>query len=165
VHPHDAAELLDALRGLWPKFFPYALSFLVLGVRWLSSVQVRYRAETLSSDYTRWWMMYMLLVTCVPFSTLVVGRFASLAPAIWLYAANTGLIGAIALRMLHLLPDVEDRGHARERRISQFLLILSSVVAVAISFADAAPALWAYLLNLFAPAISRWAEARATAST
>ena len=34
--PRDASELVHALFELWPKFLPYLLSFLVLGLRWLS---------------------------------------------------------------------------------------------------------------------------------
>jgi uncharacterized membrane protein len=40
-HPRDAGELLQGLASLWPKFFPYLLSFSVLGLRWLSNVEVR----------------------------------------------------------------------------------------------------------------------------
>ena len=145
-HPHDQKELLEALAGLWPKFFPYALSFLVLGLRWLSSVRVKSRQELIGSDYVKWWLAYMLLVTCVPFSTAVVGRFASFPAAVWLYAANTALLGAVALHMMRLLPDVEDLSRLRERNISQVMLILSSLVAAGVSFFAAGKALWAFLL-------------------
>ena len=99
-HPHDAEELLQGLFGLVPKFIPYLLSFLVLGLRWLSNVQVHSKAEHVGRRYFRWWLIYLLLITCVPFSTLVVGRFASLAPAIWLYAGNTALLALASMGLL-----------------------------------------------------------------
>ena len=40
-HPADARELLRGIYELWPKFLPYVLSFLVLGLRWLYGVRVR----------------------------------------------------------------------------------------------------------------------------
>jgi uncharacterized membrane protein len=40
-NPADGQELLKALLALWPKFLPYALSFLVLGLRWRALVRVR----------------------------------------------------------------------------------------------------------------------------
>ena len=52
--PHDANELLEALRGLAPKFVPYVLSFLVLGLRWLSNIQMRSRGEFLGREYVVW---------------------------------------------------------------------------------------------------------------
>jgi len=71
--PHDEAELLAALRGLTSKFVPYAISFMVLGLRWLSTFQVRSRGEFFGREYAVWWLVYLLLITCVPFSTMVSG--------------------------------------------------------------------------------------------
>ena len=50
-HPRDGNELVEALIGLWPKFFPYLLSFGVLGLRWLANLEVRSRAEYLDREY------------------------------------------------------------------------------------------------------------------
>ena len=38
--------------------------------------------------YARWTLVHLFLVTCIPFSTMVVGRYGNLAPAVCLYAAN-----------------------------------------------------------------------------
>jgi uncharacterized membrane protein len=35
--PRNQGELIAALLDLWPKFFPYMISFFVLGSRWLSN--------------------------------------------------------------------------------------------------------------------------------
>ena len=78
--PADGAEFLRGLAKLWPKFLPYVLSFGVLGLRWLASIEVRTRAEYLDREYVNWWLFYLLLITCVPFSTIVVGRCASRLP-------------------------------------------------------------------------------------
>ena len=90
----DGAALLQGLVGLWPKFLPYVLSFGVLGLRWLSNIEVRSRAEYVNREYANWWLLYLFLITCVPFTTIVVGRFAHIPPAIWLYAGHTLLIAA-----------------------------------------------------------------------
>jgi uncharacterized membrane protein len=155
-HPHDANELLQALVGLLPKFLPYVLSFVVLGLRWLSNIQVRLHVENFSRAYVNWWLLYLLLITCVPFTTMVVGRFAGLAPAIWLYAGNTILISAVAFRLLALTPDLERGDHLRDRQASLALLIVSSMLAIAWSFISPRQALWAFVLNLAAPAMARW---------
>jgi len=153
--PRDADELLRALFGLMPKFLPYVLSFLVLGLRWLSNLRVRAHGESFSRRYAAWWLVYLLFITCVPFSTMVVGRFVAFAPAIWLYAGNTILLAAVSFRLIALAPDVEHDHRLRERIASLVLLIVSSVLAIAWSFFSPRQALWAFALNLAAPAFAR----------
>ena len=153
--PRDAPELLHGLRDLLPKFLPYLLSFVVLGLRWLSNIHLRSREESCSRKYAEWWLAYHLLITCVPFTTIVVGRFVAFAPAIWLYAGNTILISAVSFRLLALTPSFERADHLRERQISLGLLIISSVIAIGWSFVSPKDALWALALNFAAPVISR----------
>jgi uncharacterized membrane protein len=156
VHPQDANELVQALRSLMPKFLPYVLSFGVLGLRWLSNIQVRSQGEVVGREYANWWLLYLLLITCVPFTTIIVGRFGNLAPAVWLYAGNTILISAVAFRLMALTPEIERGDHLRDRQLSLMLLIVSSVLAIGWSFVSARQALWALALNLAAPVIMRW---------
>ena len=90
----DEASLLRALLALGPKLLPYLLSFYVLGVSWLSLIKARSRGETVGEAYAKWSLFYLLFVTLVPFSTVLMGRFTSHATATVIYAAN---IGALAL--------------------------------------------------------------------
>jgi len=157
-HPKDSAELLQGLADLWPKFLPYLLSFGVLGLRWLANIELRSRAEYVSREYANWWLLYLLLITCVPFSTIVVGNFAHLAPAIWLYAGHTLLIAAVGLRLFAVTPDLEPGEHLRHRQLSSMLLIVSSLLAISVSFINPRVALWALALNFIAPVIKRWSH-------
>ncbi len=155
-HPTSAEQLLHALLGLWPKLTPYVLSFVVLGLRWVSSIRVHSTAESIEGGpYIRWWLLYLLLVTCVPFTTLVVGRYASFAPAIWLYGGNTALIALASWRLLSLTPEVTIDHHLRGRRASLLVLFGSTLLMIAWSFVDPQQALWALALNLVAPALTR----------
>jgi uncharacterized membrane protein len=153
---HDARELLHGLAGLTPKFWPYVLSFFVLGLRWLANVEVRSRGGVYGREYAMWWLFYLLLITCVPLTTIIVGRFGNMGPAIWLYAGNTILISAVAFRLMALTPEIEQGDVLRRRRLSLMLLTASSALAIAWSFVDARYALWAMALNIAAPVISRW---------
>jgi uncharacterized membrane protein len=155
-HPSDGSELLSGLVNLWPKFLPYLLSFSVLGLRWLANVQVRTRAEYVNREYVNWWLLYLMLITCVPFSTIVVGRFAHLAPAIWLYAGHTLLIALVGMRIVAITPHLEQGDHLRHRQLSAMLLVVSSLLAIALSFVNPNLALWALALNLAQPVIARW---------
>jgi uncharacterized membrane protein len=155
-HPQDAAELLKGLSSLWPKFLPYGLSFGVLGLRWLANLEIRTSAEYVNREYANWWLCYLLLITCVPFSTIVVGRFIHLAPAVWLYAGHTLLIALVGVRISSMTPHLERDEHLRLRQLSGFLLIGTSLLAVALSFVSPAHAMWAYALNFAAPVVRVW---------
>jgi uncharacterized membrane protein len=153
--PHDAPELVHGLLGLTPKFLPYILSFVVLGLRWLSNIHLRSKEESCSRKYAEWWLGYHLLITCVPLTTIVVGRFAAFAPAIWLYAGNTILISAVSFRLLALTPSFERHDHLRERQISLAILIASSLLAIGWSFVSPPHALWFLALNYASPMVNR----------
>jgi uncharacterized membrane protein len=154
--PHDTNELLQALIGLMPKFLPYVLSFVVLGLRWISNVHVRAHGRFVGREYVHWWLFYLLLITCVPFTTIVVGRFANFAPAIWLYAVNTILVAAVSFRLMALTPGIERGDRLRNRQVSLMLLIISSLLAIAWSFFSPRQAIWALALNFFGPVLVRW---------
>jgi uncharacterized membrane protein len=148
------------LEGLWPKFFPYALSFYVLGTTWLANIKLRSTGEFLSRRYVAWWLLYLLIATCLPFSTSVVGRFAHLAPAVWLYSINMAALAAIGYRLVVLLPDVADDEHTLDRKVSLSLMVASSVLCVGVSVISPAKALWVFILNLAEPQLARWIATR-----
>lgn len=155
-HPADGDELLQGLLKLWPKFLPYLLSFAVLGLRWIASIQIRNRAEYFNREYVNWWLFYLLLITFVPFSTIVVGRYASFAPAVWLYAGHMLLIALISMRMVKLTPELERGDYLRRRTASALFLAVSSLLTLALSFVNPKIALWGLALNFAQPVIERW---------
>lgn len=166
--PRDAAEMWQGLVALWPKFLPYLLSFAVLGMRWLANVSVRAHAEYVGREYVHWWLFYLLLVTCVPFTTIVIGRFANFGPAIWLYSGHTLVMALVSLRLFVLTPEVEKGDHTIHRISSVVLLVVSSLLAMLLGAVAPHWALWAFMLN-FADApihwlISRWTKARSAAA-
>ena len=66
--PKSGAELIALLASLAPKFGPYALSFVVLGVRWRGLVQGRPSHGDVRIAYVNLMLVYLLLVTLVPFT-------------------------------------------------------------------------------------------------
>lgn len=153
--PRDGSELIAGLAHLWPKFLPYVVSFGVLGLRWLANVQIRTRAEYVNREYVHCWLFYLLLITCVPFTTIVLGRFSHLAPAIWLYAGHTLLIAVVGMRLVAITPHVEQGDHLRERQMSALLLVCGSLLAIVVSFVSPHRALWAFLLAFASPLLRR----------
>jgi uncharacterized membrane protein len=156
----DHSGLSHALEGLWPKFFPYALSFYVLGSTWLANIKLRSKGEFLSRQYVRWWLLYLLIATCFPFSTSVVGRFTHLAPAVWLYSINMAALAAVGYRLVVLLPDVADDEYTLDRKVSLSLVIVTSALCVGVSLVSPTKALWVFVLNFVEPQLARWIATR-----
>jgi uncharacterized membrane protein len=48
--------------------------------------------------------------------------------------------------------------HLRHRRLSAILLIVSSLLAIALSFVNSEVALWAFALNFAGPLIRKWSR-------
>jgi len=154
--PGDAGALVQSLRELWPKFLPYVLSFYVLGSTWLSSIKIRSRGDVVDKRYAFWWLLYLLLATCLPFSTSVVGQFAHYGPGVWLYSFNLAGLAACGYRLMMLLPNVESDEHVRDRKVSLLLLMATCALCAALSLISPGKALWVYLLNIGAPHLARW---------
>lgn len=159
--PRNSVEMLSALMALWPKFLAYGMSFMILGSRWLSQLRWRTRAEQVDGHYIGWWMFYLLMITCVPFSTVLVGRYHVWPPALWVYAGNTAAIALASARLDQLTPEPEDPAALQRRRTGQTLLLLSTVLCVLLSLLAPRHALWGLLINLAEPRVSRWTRRRA----
>lgn len=144
--PENGAALLHRLREIAPQALIYVMSFYVLGLRWVGVVRLAPRGEEVSEAYTKWALVHLLLVTFVPFTTSLVGRYPGLAPAVWLYAGNAILFSLVAWRMVSLA-DHRDPHHLVEHRIGVSMLILSSVLCIVVSFFAPHWALLAYLVN------------------
>jgi hypothetical protein len=87
----------------------------------------------------------------------VVGRFFHLTPAIWLYTFNMAALAAVGYRLTVLLPDLDDK-HTLDRKVSLVFLLGTSLLCAALSPILQGRALWVYLLNFGAAAVSRWLD-------
>ena len=154
--PASAAEFLHGLAELQTQVLVYIISFIVLGLRWMSLAKLSRLHETVEDRYVHWSLLHLLLVTCVPFVTMVVGRYGALAPAIWLYCAITILAALVALRLAALAEPHIGMEDALDRRVGLIVIIVVSLMVLAFSFVQPKHAMWIYLLNIFAPAARRF---------
>jgi uncharacterized membrane protein len=159
-HAADQTALAHALLALWPKFFPYVLSFYILGAAWLANIKLRSRGEFVDKRFAAWWLLYLLLATCLPFSTAVVGQFFHFNLAIWLYAFNMAAFTAVGYRLMLLLPELDDDEHTLDRKVSLLLLLGTCLLCAALSPIAQGRALWVYLLNIGASPLARWVGKR-----
>lgn len=161
--PVSDAGLVSALKDLWPRFFPYGLSFYILGSTWIANIKLRSTTEFVGVRYAAWWLLYLFIATCLPFSTSVVGRFVHFKTAVWLYSVNMVALALVGYRLVVLLPGLSDDEHTLDRKLSLLILTATSVACIALSVINPARALWVYLLNLLEPQVSRWMTSRRAA--
>lgn len=158
-HPANAEEFLHGLMELETQFIVYVISFMVLGLRWMSLAKLSRQHETVEDRYVQWALAHLLLITCVPFSTMVVGRYGAFAPAIWLYCANTILAALVAARLATLAAPHIGAEDSLDRRVGLIVVIVVSALVIGVSLVQPKHAMWIFLLNAFAPAIRRWIPA------
>ena len=159
----DSAGLIGAVKGLWPKFFPYALSFYVLGSTWLGNARLRSTTEFLGKRYVSWWLLDLFVATCLPFSTSVVGQYAYLKPAVWLYSFNMAVLAIVGYRLIVLLPNLSDDDTALARKVALSFVIATSAACIALSAINPKKALFVYLLNFVEPQVTRWITSKRAA--
>ena len=87
--------LWDALAEVGPKFIPYFMSFLTLGIFWVGQqTQLSHFAR---SDRNLAWLHlgFLLAVTLIPFSTALLSAFLAFRIALLAYWLNIFLLGAM----------------------------------------------------------------------
>jgi uncharacterized membrane protein len=146
-HPQGSRELLEGVVGLLPKFGPYALTFFVVAVRWLWEAEERGQ-RMYSRRYAQLWLVLLFLVTCTPFTTIVLGRFPGAAAAVWLYVGNLTLLSVISFFLM-------DKSKRRARIVGLSVLLISAAAAIAASLIEPKQAMWALTINFLSPLINR----------
>lgn len=158
---HNQADLLDALSELLPKFLPYLLSFYVLGKDWLALSELQSMWNEMSRSHAKWTLTYLLLVTLVPFSTTIMGRYGQFPLAACLYLVNLAAVAFIFHLLLPRKGDPVVDGQWVDKRIDTLTFVGTCVLAGVLSFYYGAPALLVLMLNAFVPrAIRRMRRAR-----
>ncbi len=152
--PKSGAELWQAITELQSKFLVYLITFFVVGMRWLGNSKLAAGQETVTGQFARWTLLHLFLITCLPFSTMLIGRYDDLAPAVWIYAANMAFAALVSIR-LNTIADHEGwhTEGLREGTRSLWLLVASAALSVALSFYNPGWAMLAYLLNFVRPLI------------
>jgi uncharacterized membrane protein len=89
----SSSELLRALGGLAPSLFSFALSFAVLGTYWVgNAVNLSHLARV---DRAALFLnvLQLYLISLIPFTTAILGRYPSFAPAVILYGLHLEALG------------------------------------------------------------------------
>jgi uncharacterized membrane protein len=154
--PHGAQELTRAIVDLSAQFLAYAISFFVLAGRWMALAKLAGRTDTISDRAAVWSLLHLFLVACIPFSTMLVGRYAEFAPSIWVYAANTILAALVMLRLTAFAGKPADPADEHGWQGALVTLIVVALISVVVSLVDPSRAMWGYLLLVLTPILQKW---------
>jgi uncharacterized membrane protein len=92
--------LVNKLLELWPQYFSFVLSVLVIGVHWVGFTAVFHLVH--HSNRLHHWIniLYLLCLAFVPFSAALLGQYYDQPVAVIVYCLN--LIAAGSVLYLHL---------------------------------------------------------------
>jgi TMEM175 potassium channel family protein len=146
-HPANSAELMAGIGHLASQMIAYVISFFVLGIRWTSITRVLDEEAKLDRAFVILSIVHLFLISCMPFSTMVIGRYTDLPAAVWLYGVNTA---AAAIVMLALVHRTEPNARALFRNeifLSMVWLLFVVALSVAAGTYIAGKAMWLYVLT------------------
>lgn len=149
------SELLHALLGIMNQYLGYIVSFLVIGMYWIS----HHNNFRLINRYDRHLMtinlLFLLVVAFIPFPTRILSENGNTVSTIF-YAANLAAVGLLAYWMLsyaaggHRLLDPGVR-KATIRHLQRINLLSSAIflLSIGLAFLDNGLARLSWLLILF----------------
>ncbi len=92
------AELLHSLGQMWPEFFSYIVSFLLLGFMWVLH-HYHFRFIERSDSVLAWInLLFLMFVSLLPFTTTLLGEYIDEPVAFLIYGAN--IFACMILRLL-----------------------------------------------------------------
>ena len=95
-----AGELGGLLLELWPKFFAFVISFLVLSLLWFLHIN-QFRYITRSNSVFAWInIILLLLVVLVPFSTALIGEYHIYSKIAVIFYGINGFLGMLMLNII-----------------------------------------------------------------
>jgi uncharacterized membrane protein len=85
----------DVLGPLWPHLLTYLMSFLTLGVFWVGQQTQLHHLRRTNRDLSWIHLVFLLFVSLMPFSTVLVADYITYRLAIVVYWLNIALLGAV----------------------------------------------------------------------
>jgi uncharacterized membrane protein len=158
----ESGDLLTALLDLWPQYFAFALSFVIIALNWISHhakyrVIVRYDGRLLRLNF-----VLLFLIAIVPFPTSVLSEYAPETPAVVLYAATVAalsitqlLIWAYAVRAGLTSKDV-DAAMFRYVALNILPAPIVFLLSIPIAFVDPQIAMYAWFAIIPATWLLGW---------
>ena len=165
AHGLTDGQFLSALRGYWPDYLAFLISFAVIGSHWSSHRGITRYAVRLNGTFSRLNMIWLLMVVLIPFAARVLSTQGGSGARFAVYA----VIQTAASMCLLLMTRECVRGNllradapeaARHPDYAPYLAICI-VFLLSIPVAFATTAAWPYLLWFSSPLVT-WVLRRIT---
>jgi hypothetical protein len=88
VAVHDQAELARGLVRLIPTFVAWIISFFVLAIFWFTQHRLFHFVRTIDGKLLSLNIVYLGLVSLIPFSCALTGKYARMPLSQWIYSSN-----------------------------------------------------------------------------
>jgi uncharacterized membrane protein len=157
------AELTQRLLEMWPKFFAYVVSFLVLGVMWINHHLMFHHIKRADNRLVWINILMLMFVALVPFSTSLLGEYMQTQVAVVAYGANmllTLIVGfilwAYATGKYRLVDRDIDPRLVKRTKIMFLVASLLFVIAIGVSFISPIASFYIYGLMALLSIISTW---------
>lgn len=136
--PNSSATLQADVYGLIPDFLAYIITFIFLGVLWISHQNMFSHIVTI--DLRTMWVNILLLlsVALAPFSTALLGRYPFQPVAVVVYGINA-LVVSILFNILWFYPRIQHLTHEEPNqeiiaKRSRIVLVGPTAYSLAIIF-------------------------------
>lgn len=137
------AELPGRLLELWPKFYSYVLSFVVLGLLWISHRRIFHYIKRSNAGLLWINIIFLMFVALIPFSTSLLGDYRMEQLTFMVYGINLFLIFAMmfilwtyATGKYRLVDSKIDPRLVKKRKLSIITPSLIVVLTIGISFVN-----------------------------
>lgn len=90
---HSEAQLLGALAASAPRLMPWLLSLLTLGIFWVAQQTQLSQLARSNRDLTWLHLVFLAIITVLPFSTRLLADFFAYRSAFLIYWANIFILG------------------------------------------------------------------------
>jgi uncharacterized membrane protein len=158
LHIPKNLESGEVGKALWDQrefLFAYGISFAVIARFWINHHRFFGQVTAFDGRLIGLNMLYLAFIVLMPFSTEVLGEYASAAAAVLLYAGN--LIAVVLLSQVMIsdarragLTSIDDDTHREGKpRVAWIVFVFALSIPVALVDAHLAPFCW--LLLFFDP--------------
>ena len=146
------AKLAHGLGQVWPHFFSYTLSFVIIGMFWISHHALFTAIRRV--DRTLIWLnlFYLLLIVFMPYPTNLLSLFGKTAVATALYASVLALAGLLqaamafyAVQRHRLVDDEFDMSYAAEYLRNSLGMSSVFIISIGIAFVNVTAAQFFWL--------------------
>ncbi len=140
VSPVSNATKHSTLIGMWPKFFAYGLSFILLAVFWRMNHQQFYAIKRINTVLLQITIMWLLFVALVPFSASLTAEYGHLQSAEVFFHVHMFIIGLLpAITWYYVIRNNFMHDKVPQERISEgkrtyLVLPFLSLIAIGLTF-------------------------------